>query len=163
LPYRKEEIKMFYGFGAILTKGSSGSEVKKLQQNLIALGFKLPRYGADGVYGDETAKAVMDFQYTWGIKIDGIAGPETLSAIDQAMALLVNGQWNPETDPMEYTPLSVVIPKVSITPTVTPTITPRIQPQVAGFDIEKYGKYLLIGGAVILGAFLLKGSKRKRR
>lgn len=45
-----------------LKKGSKGTEVKLLQQNLMAAGFKLPKYGADGDYGTETANAVKALQ-----------------------------------------------------------------------------------------------------
>jgi len=37
--------------GIILKKGSSGSKVKALQKRLIAAGFSLSKYGADGSYG----------------------------------------------------------------------------------------------------------------
>ncbi|WP_414590650.1 peptidoglycan-binding domain-containing protein [Bacillus swezeyi] len=48
--------------GIILKKGSSGSKVKSLQKRLIAAGFSLPKYGADGSYGNETVQAVKALQ-----------------------------------------------------------------------------------------------------
>jgi hypothetical protein len=41
-----------------LKKGSSGILVKQLQQALLAQGGKLPKYGADGKFGDETQAAL---------------------------------------------------------------------------------------------------------
>ncbi|WP_411810344.1 peptidoglycan recognition protein family protein [Bacillus glycinifermentans] len=70
----------------ILKKGSSGSKVKALQKRLIAAGFSLPKYGADGSYGNETVQAVKSLQKKAGIAVDGIYGPATekaLSAIEK--------------------------------------------------------------------------------
>ncbi|MCY8020574.1 peptidoglycan-binding domain-containing protein [Bacillus licheniformis] len=63
--------------GTILKKGSSGSQVKALQKRLIAAGFSLPKYGADGSYGNETVQAVKALQKKAGIAVDGIYGPAT--------------------------------------------------------------------------------------
>lgn len=68
-----------------LKKGSKGEAVKKLQQRLLDLGYKLPKYGADGDYGNETEAAVKAFQKDWGIKQDGIAGPETQKLLETAV------------------------------------------------------------------------------
>lgn len=38
-------------------RGQKGAAVKAWQERLLALGFKLPRYGADGDYGGETQSA----------------------------------------------------------------------------------------------------------
>ncbi len=39
--------------------GDQGAHVKKLQQKLLKLGYELPRWGADGDYGDETHRAIL--------------------------------------------------------------------------------------------------------
>jgi len=39
------------------TNGTKGADVKAFQTNLLTLGYKLPKYGADGVYGSETEAA----------------------------------------------------------------------------------------------------------
>ncbi|MCY8003301.1 peptidoglycan-binding protein [Bacillus haynesii] len=70
----------------ILKKGMSGAHVKKLQTRLIAAGFSLPKYGADGSYGDETVQAVVSLQKKAGIKADGIYGPSTEKALSAAEA-----------------------------------------------------------------------------
>ncbi|MFG1345889.1 peptidoglycan-binding domain-containing protein [Xanthobacter autotrophicus DSM 431] len=61
----------------LLTEGSKGESVKKLQ---AALGL-----AADGAFGPATAKAVKEFQEKNGLEADGMAGPVTLSKI-QAFA-----------------------------------------------------------------------------
>ena len=69
----------------ILAVGSSGSKVKALQENLIALGYGCGSYGADGSYGNATAQAVRSFQRDNGLSADGIAGYLTLTAITSAL------------------------------------------------------------------------------
>lgn len=44
-----------------LKMGDKSEEVKKLQERLIALGFNLDRFGADGIWGPETQKAYEEF------------------------------------------------------------------------------------------------------
>lgn len=63
--------------GHLTRKGDSGSTVKKCQKQLIAKGFKLPKYGADGDFGTETENAVKSFQRKNNLSVDGIIGPKT--------------------------------------------------------------------------------------
>lgn len=61
---------------ALSKYGSTGSEVRQIQQKLRSLGY----YGGsvDGIYGTQTQNAVRSFQRSVGITVDGIAGPQTL-------------------------------------------------------------------------------------
>lgn len=54
-----------------LSKGSKGSGVAQMQSMLISLGYALPKYGADGSFGNETAKAVKQFQEKNGLPQTG--------------------------------------------------------------------------------------------
>ncbi|MGD2351923.1 N-acetylmuramoyl-L-alanine amidase [Bacillus subtilis] len=65
-----------------LSKGDTGAAVKELQEDLIKLGYKLPKYGADGSYGDETVQAVKKLQKDNKIAVDGLAGNATMQIID---------------------------------------------------------------------------------
>ena len=56
--------------------GSTGSEVKSIQQKLKSLGFY--KGSVDGIYGTQTKNAVTAFQRSCGITADGIAGKQTL-------------------------------------------------------------------------------------
>ena len=56
--------------------GSRGNEVRKLQTKLKELGFY--NGSIDGIFGNNTKKAVISFQKSRGLKADGIAGPKTL-------------------------------------------------------------------------------------
>ena len=61
----------------------SGSAVKELQNQLIAIGMNL-NYGSDGKFGKETLVAVREFQKQAMIRVDGIVGPETWKALEKA-------------------------------------------------------------------------------
>ncbi len=60
-----------------LKKGTKGAQVKTLQRLLLAMGYKLPKYGADGDMGGETVAAVKNFQADNGLTVDGICGKNT--------------------------------------------------------------------------------------
>lgn len=60
-----------------LKKGSKGEYVTLMQTLLNNRGYKLGSYGIDGSFGPATEAAVKQFQRDWGLKEDGIAGPET--------------------------------------------------------------------------------------
>lgn len=73
-----------YGYG-LLSRGSNGIEVRKLQENLIQLGYSVGPDGADGDFGRNTYNAVRKFQEDHNLEVDGEAGPLTLAAVDQAL------------------------------------------------------------------------------
>ncbi|PTQ51121.1 MAG: Spore cortex-lytic enzyme, lytic transglycosylase SleB [Brockia lithotrophica] len=59
----------------ILRVGSRGGDVYELQGRLRYLGYY---HGAiDGIFGWRTYWAVRNFQYQFGIRVDGIVGPQT--------------------------------------------------------------------------------------
>ena len=64
-----------------LTVGDRGDDVRTMQQALLAQGYKLPKYGADGDYGAETQKAVAAFQRATGLLATGQADTATLTRI----------------------------------------------------------------------------------
>src|SRR5688572_10816362 len=66
----------------ILKPGSSGPDVKALQQKLKDLGFD-PN-GTDGNFGPGTKKAVIAFQQSKGLQADGVVGPGTQAALAAA-------------------------------------------------------------------------------
>ncbi|MBU9713301.1 peptidoglycan DD-metalloendopeptidase family protein [Evansella tamaricis] len=63
---------------------SQGDQVRRFQNQLLAVGEKLPKYGADGIFGDETEGAVRSFQKRRNIQVDGIIGPETRRELQEA-------------------------------------------------------------------------------
>ena len=62
-----------------LRYGMSGSDVKALQQRLAAL--KYYPGTVDGTFGAYTLEAVWAFQEVQGLRVDGVVGPATGSAL----------------------------------------------------------------------------------
>ena len=69
-----------------LKKGSIGSDVKTLQELLNQLAIVTPALEVDGDFGSKTEAAVKAFQKKVGIKQDGIYGDETHKALMGAVA-----------------------------------------------------------------------------
>lgn len=68
----------------------------EVQRLLIALGYDLGRAGADGIAGFITEKAVKAFQTKVGLVVDGIAGPQTQTALKQAASPAQPGRAEPD-------------------------------------------------------------------
>lgn len=71
-----------------LKKGSTGEDVKKLQQALIDLGYLSDT--ADGTFGAKTQDAVTLFQAVNGLDADGLAGAKTQALLFSGTALSAN-------------------------------------------------------------------------
>jgi len=69
-----------------LRKGDRGPAVLKIQQALMDSGFPLPRFGADGIFGNETDSALKNYQRARGLTADGIVGPLTMGRLDADFA-----------------------------------------------------------------------------
>ncbi len=67
-----------------LTRGAKGEPVKSAQNQLLRAGFTLPRYGADGDFGRETASAVARFQTSNQLPATGVLDAKTLAALENA-------------------------------------------------------------------------------
>lgn len=69
-----------------LFDGCVGEDVKILQENLLKLGYKLPKYGADGEFGIETASAVKNFQKDNNLEINGKVNNNVYVTIDNNLS-----------------------------------------------------------------------------
>lgn len=73
--------------GRLLQIGATGADVEHLQGSLNRLGAK-PTLVVDGKFGPATRLAVIAFQKSRGIGVDGAVGPETWATLDVALAHL---------------------------------------------------------------------------
>lgn len=68
-----------------LRNGMEGEDVRQLQSMLIQLGYDCGKWGADGDFGDCTGMAVLNFQSDHDLVRDGIAGKNTVAALEAAI------------------------------------------------------------------------------
>lgn len=67
---------------ATLRLGSSGTVIRTLQSELLSLKYDVG--SVDGIYGNKTMIAVQEFQRDKHLQIDGIVGPQTQEALNNA-------------------------------------------------------------------------------
>lgn len=72
-----------------LKPGDTGAQVKLLQKALKSLGYSPG--GIDGSYGPGTKQAVATFQNSKELTADGVFGPATLAALQQALSTASTG------------------------------------------------------------------------
>ena len=75
----------------LLRSGCVDPQVRAVQEILRTLGFvvrtasgTIKEITVDGDFGDETEKAVMDFQKSSGLLVDGVVGPVTMRELQEA-------------------------------------------------------------------------------
>jgi len=87
----------------LLKEGDENDAVKKLQQDLISLGYL--KTDATGYFGPATHAAVTKLQLTYGLAADGIAGPATMSLVSK----LKNGEIEVK-EPVKFTEKDFLLP-----------------------------------------------------
>ncbi len=105
-----------------LKNGSTGDEVRKMQQRLKTLGYL--KGSADGDFGDATEQAVRDFQANNGLTVDGKAGTATLNKL--------------YSDSARKAPTATATPKVTAKPTNTPKPTAKPTNTPKADDLDYY-------------------------
>ena len=104
-----------------LQVGDRGDEVRRLQEELARYGYY--EGDIDGVYGNQTRRAVEQFQYQHGLSADGMAGRITLTVLYESGQVRMS--------PTAVTPapsatssLSVALTEMPATPAATETPAP---------------------------------------
>ena len=82
----------------MLGKGDRGSAVEEMQKMLIACGYSCGGCGADGIFGNDTLKAVEAFQRAAGLSVDGIYGPKSKAALTAKYQNRGNANTKPYTE-----------------------------------------------------------------
>lgn len=72
-----------------LKPGLEGNDVRGLQLRLMAAGFDLPRYGADGDFGEETESAVIAYKKKNGLTYTGTKA----GWVTKTMVTRLGGRW----------------------------------------------------------------------
>lgn len=68
----------------VLKQKNKGTDVKHMQEMLIACGYSCGPAGADGIFGTGTFVGLCAFQKAAGLAVDGIYGPKSLKALETA-------------------------------------------------------------------------------
>lgn len=109
-----------------LKRGMEGADVARLQGDLIALGYDVGRWGADGDFGAGTESAVIAYQTAKGLEADGAVGEKTWAALDADMdrkgdpdfpaepeptgnLTVADGSWNVRTGPGTAYPIAKTV------------------------------------------------------
>jgi peptidoglycan hydrolase-like protein with peptidoglycan-binding domain len=122
-----------------LKQGSSGDWVTKLQMRLNASGAGGGQYLVDGNFGADTDQQLRLFQGAYGLKVDGIAGPETWSKLYE-----VTG--TPTVAP-SATAKPVAVPKRTLV--MDPLVITAKAPKQDGLDWEPFA----FGGLALLAGY----------
>ncbi|WP_442862461.1 spore cortex-lytic enzyme [Bacillus sp. USDA818B3_A] len=77
-----ENHKVFAFTNQVIQRGASGEDVIELQSRLKYIGFYHGKI--DGVFGWSTYWALRNFQYEFGLPIDGLAGATTKAKLTKA-------------------------------------------------------------------------------
>lgn len=128
-----------------------GTQVRDLQERLIATGFLLPRHGADGIFGPETERSVKSFQKSNGLNIDGVVGPETWERLYRATGSSIPNQNNSQ---------SGHVPQITQTPSVGSGTQPAYTAPKMGTALSKTQQLALLSvGAVGMVIAIAKAGK----
>jgi len=82
IPYSSNGQRAAAFSGQVIQQGAVGDDVIELQSRLQYLGFYNGKI--DGVFGWGTYWALRNFQYEFGLKVDGLAGGETKNKLVKA-------------------------------------------------------------------------------
>lgn len=134
-----------------LNRGARGPAVQKLQAFLAQWQVKRSRaaktLAVDGVFGSETLAVVQALQRAAGLTADGIVGPKTWAALENALGMSIN------ITAQEFAQTTWPV----TAPPVAPITTDLTQPEPTS---GSGWKWLGLGGAVV-GA--LAYFRRRRR
>ena len=113
-----------------LKRGMKGDAVQAMQEALQSLGYSI---ATDGKFGPATETVVKSFQKQYGLKVDGLAGNQTLTLLYS----LVSGQGQ------------------AVNPTAVPTLAPTAVPSGNGMQAMVY----TTGGSLNLRASASSSAK----
>ena len=120
-----------------ISKGDNGPEVTKMQTRLKELGFLSDV--ADGMFGGNTEKAVMQFQETNDLLVTGYATPEDQVVLFNTGVISASGKTFARFDPYAVCPVEISTVKVKSsygTPYITFTVQNTSTGTIVAFEYE---------------------------
>lgn len=145
-----------------VSRGDKSESVRTLQSALLEIGRGLNiknSGGADGEFGRETQKDVLDFQKLMGLSADGVVGKNTWGALSKAQ----NTQRENAFPPQNLVSYSVVVP--TRTPTKPPVNTSQLA--IAAPNKKPLPPWVIpVAGLAVVGivvTLLLSRRKGKRK
>lgn len=115
-------------------QGQRGDNVKKLQKRLIELGY-LEKGNADGVFGNQTRRALVAFQQANGLGADGIAGDSTQTHLYENPDVITGPLLATPTPAPTATPEPTIAAPAESAATPEPTEIPVARQQLVGASI----------------------------
>ncbi len=120
-----------------LRVGDTGPEVRQLQELLVAAGY--PPGPLNGIFEEPTRRAVAAFQTDAGLPPNGVAGPQTIAALEEAIAAGTDssggGATPPDPTPNRPAPDGAVI-HLTFDDGPNSTYTPQILDLLARYDAQ---------------------------
>ncbi len=108
LKYENGVAADYYAYYRTLKKGMSGWDVSSLQEVLKRLGYFPKSVNTTQYFGNQTYSAVVAFQKSAGLVVDGSVGPATSSALNKALAnLKITGSAGSSKPSITYTTYTV--------------------------------------------------------
>lgn len=81
----KQFNRLTEAFDISAPSGTRGPEIADIQKLLLAMGYKLPQHGVDGIMGPETSGAIKQFQTDAGIAASGAADTATVGMLNATL------------------------------------------------------------------------------
>ena len=134
----------------LLKQGSRGDRVKRLQERLIELGYLSGE--ADGVYGNQTRRAVQRFQYYNGLQQDGEAGKATQTVLFESETVVSAATPTPTvteapTQTAEPPVEQTIEPPAAATDTPSPTVMFSVEAVASTGIQEQTDSKMVVNGA----------------
>lgn len=137
-------------------RSQRGPEIRDIQLTLIALGYPLPKFGADGIIGRETKSAILKYQQDHNLNPNGRVDTPTADSMN---ANIDDLRKDPEENAqvlgmlVRSTPADVKLPKKFKSPSSSSADVSKIQDPDFNMKLEKVSKELGVKSKDLIAIF----------